>query len=378
MRRIMVAVGTRPEAIKMAPVVTTLAEADVGFEVRLCLTGQHRQMLDQALSVFDLKADTDLNLMRPNQDLSSLTAAVLESMKSVLAEAKPDLVLVQGDTTTTFAVALAAFYARIPVGHVEAGLRTWDMAAPYPEEANRCLTTVLTALHFPPTIGAKENLLRSQVPADRIFVTGNTVIDALLRTARRLESDEALATRVRSAFPFIRPDARLVLITGHRRESFGEGFDHICQGIQRAAVRFPDTDFVYPVHLNPNVREPVFRQLGARSNVHLIEPVDYLAIVWLMQRAHLVLTDSGGIQEEAPSLGKPVLVMREKTERPEGVEANTSRLVGTSADRIFEGISALMEDRSMYEAMSHASNPYGDGTASLQILSALQRWFDVA
>lgn len=354
----------------MAPLVKELQKA-AGFESRVCVTAQHRQMLDQVLELFSIKPEYDLNIMRPGQSLSGITSEILVRLEPVLQEFKPDLVLVHGDTSTTFATALAAYYQQIPVGHVEAGLRTGNIYSPWPEEANRKLTGALAKLHFAPTQQSRENLLREGVSDGEIHVTGNTVIDALLMVKERLLSDAELSGKQGEIFSFLRPGARLVLITGHRRENFGGGFERICAAIARLAREFPDADFVYPVHLNPNVREPVNRILQGLVNVHLIEPQDYLPFVYLMTRSHIILTDSGGIQEEAPSLGKPVLVMRDTTERPEAVAAGTVRLVGTSEERIVGGVRQLMRDEAEYERMSFAHNPYGDGQACRRIVSVI-------
>ena len=362
--------GTRPEAIKLAPVALALTR-DPRFAARMCVTAQHREMLDQVLEAFGLVPDTDLDLMVPHQTLAGLTAKAVAALDAYLAQTRPDLVLVQGDTTTTFCAALAAFYQNIPVGHVEAGLRTGDLQAPWPEEANRVLTTRLTALHFAPTESNRANLLREGVAPESIFVTGNTVIDALFLAVERVRAKplevpglppELLAER----------EQPLVLITGHRRESFGAGFEAICRALVTLANRFPATEFVYPVHLNPNVRAPVNAILAAAraSNVHLIEPLGYLPFVALMERATLILTDSGGVQEEAPSLGKPVLVMRDKTERPEAVLAGTVKLVGAHEAAIVSETARLLEDRAAYETMARAHNPYGDGHATGRILAA--------
>jgi UDP-N-acetylglucosamine 2-epimerase (non-hydrolysing) len=374
MLRVLSVFGTRPEAIKMAPLVSALAQ-DAAIDARICVTAQHREMLDQVLQLFDLKPDFDLDVMRPKQDLTSLTAVILEGLKPVYESFSPHVVLVHGDTTTTFAASLAALYQRIPVGHVEAGLRTGNLLSPWPEEANRKLTGALAQLHFAPTQAAKENLLRENVPPNRIVVTGNTVIDALLWVKARLDASAPLSDRQRSRFPFLQDHRRVVLITGHRRENFGGGFERICAAIAELAVRHSDIDLVYPVHLNPNVREPVNRLLQGRPNVHLIEPQDYLPFVYLMQRAHIILTDSGGIQEEAPSLGKPVLVMREATERPEAVQAGTVRLVGTDTGLIVDGVSRLLADKDDYLRMSFAHNPYGDGQACIRIVQCLMNHF---
>ncbi|WP_128003284.1 non-hydrolyzing UDP-N-acetylglucosamine 2-epimerase [Piscinibacter defluvii] len=368
--KVLTVFGTRPEAIKMAPLVKHL-EAVPGIESRVCVTAQHRQMLDQVLELFEIRPDHDLDLMRPGQDLTSITCEILQSIRGVYAAEQPDIVLVHGDTTTTFAASLAAFYQRIAVGHVEAGLRTGDLYAPWPEEANRRLTGALAQLHFAPTATSRENLLRENVPDERIVVTGNTVIDALLAVRGKLEQSAALSAPLAGRFPFLRPAAPLLLITGHRRENFGSGFERICAAIAQLARRHPSLDLVYPVHMNPNVREPVGRLLGGIGNVHLIEPLDYLPFVYLMSRATVILTDSGGIQEEAPSLGKPVLVMRDTTERPEAVAAGTVRLVGTDTLRIVDGVTGLLDDPEDYRRMSVAHNPYGDGHACKRIADAL-------
>ena len=367
--RILSVVGTRPEAVKMAMVARTLSAAD-GIEHELCITAQHREMLDSVLRLFDLKPDYDLDVMTPEQDLTDVTGAVLNGMRGVLAEAKPDRVLVQGDTTTVLATALAAFYAGIPVGHVEAGLRTGDMSAPWPEEMNRRLADALSDRHYAPTETARKRLIDEGLPDPGIVVTGNTVIDALLHVVRRLDSDPELRTEASARIPLPEGGRRLILVTGHRRESFGAGFEAICRAIAQISTR-DDVEIVYPVHLNPRVREPVFRHLADLPNVHLIEPLDYLAFVHLMNEAYLILTDSGGIQEEAPSLGKPVLVMRDTTERPEAVAAGTVRLVGTDAERITTETARLLDEQNTYAAMARIHHPYGDGRASKRILEDL-------
>lgn len=368
--KILTVFGTRPEAIKMAPVALGLAE-DPRFDARVCVTAQHREMLDQVTGLFGIRPDHDLSVMRPGQDLYDVTAAILTGLRPVLAEEAPDMVLVHGDTATTLATTIAAYYARIPVGHVEAGLRTGNMYAPWPEEGNRRVTGALARLHFAPTETSRQALLREGVADDAICVTGNTVIDALFRVIARIEADPALSAELAARFDFLNPARRLVLVTGHRRESFGGGFERICAALAELADRFPDTDILYPMHLNPNVREPVLRLLGGRGNVHLIEPLDYLPFVHLMSRAAIIITDSGGIQEEAPSLGKPVLVMRDTTERPEAVDAGTVRLVGTDTARIVTEASLLLSDPAAWEAMSRAHNPYGDGLATGRILNRL-------
>lgn len=365
--------GTRPEAIKMAPLAQSLAR-DERFESRICVTGQHREMLDQVLRIFSLEAAYDLAIMRPNQDLTDVTGAVMQGLRAPLADFAPDIVLVHGDTATTFAASLAAYYHRIPVGHVEAGLRTHDLYSPWPEEANRKLTGALARLHFAPTASAAANLRREGVARDAIIVTGNTVIDALLQMVERVRADAARGPAAIGALPPRATGRRMILVTGHRRESFGEGFERICQALATIARRFADVDIVYPVHLNPAVQEPVHRLLGGIANIHLIPPQDYIPFVRLMDEAHLVLTDSGGVQEEAPSLGKPVLVMRDTTERPEAVEAGTVKLVGTDAALIVKEVERLLTDETEYARMSFAHNPYGDGQASRRIIDALLAW----
>lgn len=335
--------GTRPEAIKMAPVALALAE-DVRFESRVCVTAQHRHMLDQVLTLFKVQPDFDLDVMRPGQDLSDLTGLILAGLKGILRASKPDVVLVHGDTATTLAATLAAFYERIPVAHVEAGLRTGNLYSPWPEEGNRKVAGALAGLHFAPTETSRANLEREGVPSHKIVVTGNTVIDALLSVTRRLEREPQLRAQLGEQFPFLSDSRRCVLVTGHRRESFGSGFERICTALLKIAEQFGDVDIVYPVHLNPNVREPVERLLAAKSNIHLIEPLTYLPFVYLMNRSHVVLTDSGGIQEEAPALGKPVLVMRDTTERPEALAAGTVRLVGTDVASITDNVRELLVD----------------------------------
>ena len=372
--RVLTVFGTRPEAIKMAPVVIALERA-AEIESRVCVTAQHRDMLDQVLSLFRIRPHYDLDVMEKNQGLTHVTQAVLSGMESVLDDFRPQRVLVHGDTTTTFAAALAAFYKKIPVAHVEAGLRTGDIYAPWPEEMNRKLADGLADLYFAPTASARQNLLGEGVDPRRIVVTGNTVIDALLHVVGMVRENAAMAREFDARFPFLRPEPgtsrrRLILVTSHRRENFGEGFERICDALARLSER-EDVEIVYPVHLNPNVREPVMRILGGRPRVHLIEPVDYPAFVHLMDRSFLIVTDSGGIQEEAPSLGKPVLVMRDVTERPEAVEAGTVRLVGTDAAVILRESERLLDDAVAYAAMSRAHNPYGDGKASERIVASI-------
>lgn len=376
--RVMTVFGTRPEAIKMAPVALALA-AEPQIEALICVTAQHRQMLDQVMRIFDLTADIDLDLMQPGQDLYDVTSRVLLGMRDVLKREQPDLVLVHGDTTTCFAAALAAFYQGIPVGHVEAGLRTGNLLAPFPEEANRSLVSRIAEMHFAPTERARSNLLAENIAVEKILVTGNTVIDALLIardkvgrmqvTAWHDSIGNALCDRI------LQRIGRFVLITGHRRENFGQGFIDLCNAIRTLALSHPDWLLVYPVHLNPNVQKPVLDILSGLPNVHLIEPLEYLPFVWLMDHCDLILTDSGGIQEEGPALGKPVLVMREVTERPEAIDAGTVKLVGTDKQRIIDAVELLLSDEHTYRTMATATNPFGDGTAAQQIVSKIkQRW----
>ena len=375
-KRILLVFGTRPEAIKMAPLYHALKADAEHFDTRVCVTAQHRQMLDQVLSLFDVATDVDLNLMKPGQDLFDITSSVLLGMRVVLREHRPDAVLVHGDTTTSLAAAMAGFYQGVPVGHVEAGLRTHDIHAPYPEEFNRQVTSRVTRWHFAPTPCSRDNLLAERVPAAHITVTGNTVIDALFWVLGRLDADaerrERISQVLSDALPFDWTTERLVLITGHRRENFGDGFLQICEALKSLANRYPAVRFVYPVHLNPQVQVPVMSLLAGLANVHLIAPLDYEPFVYLLKHAYVVLTDSGGIQEEAPSLGKPVLVMREVTERPEAVEAGTVQLVGANRQRIIDQVSQLLEDEASYRAMSRAHNPYGDGQACERIISVLR------
>lgn len=364
-KKVMVVFGTRPEAIKMAPLVTALKQRPE-LDTIVAVTAQHRQMLDQVLELFEISPDEDLNVMQPGQTLSGLTSRIVQGMENVIAKHKPDIVLVHGDTTTTFATSLAAFYQRTAIGHVEAGLRTGNLYSPWPEEANRKLTGVLAKLHFAPTQKSADNLRAENVDPATIHITGNTVVDALLAVVKKIQHDPALEAELAERFPFLDPSKRLILVTGHRRENFGDGFEHICHALKEIASR-GDTQVVYPVHLNPNVQEPVIRILGNQSSVHLIDPQEYLPFIYLMSRSHLIVTDSGGIQEEAPSLGKPVLVMRDTTERPEALEAGTVRLVGTDASRITQEVARLLDDQAAYELMSKAHNPYGDGKASERI-----------
>lgn len=370
MKKILTVFGTRPEAIKMAPLVKAL-EADPRFDAKVCVTAQHREMLDQVLEIFDIQPDFDLDLMKPGQTLPELTSSILLGMSSVYERFKPDVVLVHGDTATTFATALSAYYQQIPVGHVEAGLRTGNIYSPWPEEANRKLTGAITKYHFAPTETSQQNLLNETIPQDDIFVTGNTVIDALFLANEIIETNQELKTKFESQFDFLSEEKKLILVTGHRRESFGGGFERICESIRQIATNNPDVQVLYPVHLNPNVQEPVKRLLSDLDNVFLIEPQQYLPFVYLMNEAEIILTDSGGIQEEAPSLGKPVLVMRDTTERPEAVEAGTVKLVGTDVELITSQVKMLLLDAEAYKTMSRAYNPYGDGKACQRICDLL-------
>ena len=363
--------GTRPEAIKMAPMVINLANDD-RFHSRVCVTAQHREMLDQVLELFGLVPDYDLNIMKPDQNLTDVTTAIIQGLQAVLEDFKPDVILVHGDTATTFAASLAAYYQQIPVAHIEAGLRTHNLYSPWPEEGNRRLTGSLASMHFAPTQTSRQNLINEGVAAECIHVTGNTVIDALLSVVEKLHAPTSpLRGRLDRQFAFLPQDQRMILVTGHRRENFGDGLERICQALAETAARFPAVTFVYAVHLNPNVQEPVRRRLASISNVHLIEPLDYLPFVYLMTRAYLILTDSGGIQEEAPALGKPVLVMRDTTERPEAVDAGTARLVGTEIASITHHLRELLSDEAAYREMSNAHNPYGDGRACTRIREVL-------
>lgn len=368
--KILTVFGTRPEAIKMAPVVKALA-ADNNFEAKVCVTAQHRQMLDQVLDIFDISPDFDLNLMKPGQDLSDITSNVLLGMRDVYKQWTPDIMLVHGDTTTTLAASLSAYYAKVRVGHVEAGLRTHNKYSPWPEEMNRRVAGAVADIHFAPTEMAHANLLREGTAPESIHITGNTVIDALLNVVDRVRADTALRKRFEAQFDFLSSEKRLVLVTGHRRENFGAGFENICLAL-RDIVSRGDVQVVYPVHLNPNVQEPVRRILSGVKDIHLIEPLDYLPFVYLMDRSSLLITDSGGVQEEAPSLGKPVLVMRDTTERPEAVDAGTVKLVGTDQATIVREANRLLDDTVAYDAMARAHNPYGDGKAATRICDILK------
>jgi UDP-N-acetylglucosamine 2-epimerase (non-hydrolysing) len=369
--KILVVFGTRPEAIKMAPLVLELRKRK-HLEIQVCVTAQHRQMLDQVLQLFDLVPEFDLDIMQSQQDLIDITSRVLLGIRDVINQAKPDLVLVHGDTSTTFSASLAAFYLNVKVGHIEAGLRTGDIRSPWPEEMNRKLTSSLTELHFSPTETAKQNLLGEGISPDNIFVSGNTVIDALIQVVSKLQDDIVLCNALKHQFSFIDPSKKLILVTGHRRESFGDGFENICLALAKLA-KSSEVQIVYPVHLNPNVQEPVKRILANIDNIFLIEPQDYLPFVYLMSICTLILTDSGGIQEEAPSLGKPVLVMRDTTERPEAVTAGTVKLVGTDTNTVVSATNKLLTDTQAYSEMAVAHNPYGDGKASENIANIIEK-----
>ena len=374
MKKILFIFGTRPEAIKMAPLIKETGQSrSLGIEI--CVTGQHREMLDQVLKLFDICPDYDLNIMQPGQDLYDITSRILINLRDVLQQSKPDLVLVHGDTTTSMAAALAAFYQQIPVGHIEAGLRTHQPYNPWPEEMNRQVTDRICTYYFAPTEQSKKNLLQENIDEKKIFITGNTVIDALLMAVDIISSTSGMEEKIAKEFQekgYTVGNREYILVTGHRRENFGEGFLHICKAIKELAALHPDMDIVYPVHLNPNVQKPVYELLSGVDNVYLISPLDYLPFIYAMQHSTLLLTDSGGVQEEAPSLGKPVLVMRDTTERPEAVEAGTVKLVGTDAEAIVSNVTALLQDKEMYKRMSETHNPYGDGQACERIMAALR------
>ena len=375
MKKILLVFGTRPEAIKMAPLVKALQKDTEHFETRVCVTAQHRQMLDQVLEVFGITPEYDLNIIAPNQDLYDITAKVLLGLREVLKDFRPDTVLVHGDTTTSMAASLAAFYMQIPVGHVEAGLRTYNMLSPWPEEMNRQVTDRICTYYFAPTEQSRANLLQENIDAKKIFITGNTVIDALLMAVDIISTTAGVKEKMAKELQekgYTVGDREYILVTGHRRENFGDGFLHICKAIKELAALHPEMDIVYPVHLNPNVQKPVYELLSGLSNVYLISPLDYLPFIYAMQHSTLLLTDSGGVQEEAPSLGKPVLVMRDTTERPEAVEAGTVKLVGTDAEAIVSNVTALLQDKEMYKRMSETHNPYGDGQACERIIAALR------
>jgi UDP-N-acetylglucosamine 2-epimerase (non-hydrolysing) len=372
MKKILIVFGTRPEAIKMAPLVKEFQKHPDAFLTKICITAQHREMLDQVLSIFEIVPDYDLNIMKAGQDLYDITSRVLMGMRDVLQEYKPDLLLVHGDTTTSSTAALASFYQQIPVAHIEAGLRTGNIFAPWPEEMNRMLTRCLTQFHFSPTPTSRENLLKENVKAENIIITGNTVIDALHLILEKIRLNQSLHDYIAKILTEkgieIKKDRKIILITGHRRENFGPGFINICNAIREIAVSHPDVDLIYPVHLNPNVQKPVHDILNGQPNILLTDPLEYLPFIYLMERSDIILTDSGGIQEEAPSLGKPVLVMRDTTERPEAVEAGTVKLVGTDKEKIVEELTLLLERSAYYQAMAKAHNPYGDGLASKRIV----------
>lgn len=375
MKKVLIVFGTRPEAIKMVPLIKEFEKYTVDFEMKVCVTAQHREMLDQVLELFDIKPDFDLNIMAPGQDLYDITSKVLLGMRDVLNTFKPDVVLVHGDTTTTISTTLAAFYQQIPVGHVEAGLRTGNIYSPWPEEANRLLTTQIAKYHFAPTETNKANLLKEHISEQDIIVTGNTVIDALFLVLDKIKNDDSLEREINLKIfekGYKITDRKIILITGHRRENFGDGFLNICSALSELAEQYPEVDFVYPVHLNPNVQKPVKEILTGIENVYLIDPLDYLPFVYLLSKAYLVLTDSGGVQEEAPSLGKPVLVMRDTTERPEAVEAGTVILIGTDKEGIKLNVSRLLESETLYQKMAYAHNPYGDGNACAKIVNYLK------
>lgn len=375
-KTVMLVFGTRPEAIKMAPIIKLLNK-DERFNCKICVTGQHRQMLDKVLSLFEIVPDYDLNIMKLNQSLSSVTGSILDGLDNILEKEKTDIILVHGDTATTMATTLSAYFHQIPVGHVEAGLRTGNIYSPWPEEGNRKITGAIANIHFAPTLKSKENLLNEGINKNNIIVTGNTVIDALFLVGNILNTNNQLREKIKTQFSFLDDNKKMVLITGHRRENFGGGFENICHAIKRFASENPDMQFVYPVHLNPNVQSPVNNILSNLGNVFLIDPQDYLPFIYLMEKSFFILTDSGGVQEEAPSLGKPVLVMRDTTERPEAVEAGTVKLVGTDYEKIYQSMKSLTEDHSEYTAMSMAHNPYGDGKASEKIIESLCHFLSV-
>lgn len=376
MLKVLLVFGTRPEAIKMAPLVHAL-RAQSHIDAKVCVTAQHREMLDSVLSLFDITPDYDLDIMKSGQSLTALSSRILVGLEDVLKIFTPDIVLVHGDTSTTLNASLAAFYQKIDIGHIEAGLRTYNLYSPWPEEANRQLTTVLTKWHFAPTTTAAGYLQQEMVPDHKIMVTGNTVIDALHYIKNKINHSPEIQAEMQQHFSMLDLTKKRVLVTGHRRENFGDGFDNICRALKRLALRYPDIEFVYPVHLNPNVQQPVYQHLNGLNNIVLIDPQEYLPFVWLMQQSYLILTDSGGIQEEAPSLGIPVLVMRDTTERPEAVEAGTVKLVGATEDSIFTHVSALLDDTVLHSQMSRAHNPYGDGTACQKIVDFLKKAYNV-
>ncbi len=375
MKKILLVFGTRPEAIKMAPLVKEFQKHQDKFETKVCVTGQHRQMLDQVMDVFDIKADYDLNIMAPGQDLYDITTKVLLGLRSVIKEFQPEIVFVHGDTTTAMASSLAAFYSHIKIAHIEAGLRTHNLQSPWPEEMNRQLADRITDYHFAPTEASKQNLIEEKISSEHIYITGNTVIDALLMGLDLIESDSNLLQKIEAEIKgkgyTLHGDKKIVLVTGHRRENFGDGFQNICSALKEIALANPNIDIVYPVHLNPNVQKPVYELLKGVPNIYLISPLDYLPFIYLMQKSHIILTDSGGIQEEAPSLGKPVLVMRNTTERPEAVDAGTVKLVGTDKQTIVDNVNELLTNNNIYRKMSETHNPYGDGKACQRIVDSI-------
>ena len=375
-KTIMLVFGTRPEAIKMAPIVKFLKQ-DKRFVCKVCVTGQHRQMLDTVLSLFDIVPDYDLDIMKSNQTLSTVTSSILQGLENIFSKNKPDIVLVHGDTATTMATTLSSYFHQIPVAHVEAGLRTGNLYSPWPEEGNRKVTGAIANIHFAPTQYAKSNLLKENISESTITITGNTVIDALFLVSDIINKDSDMVASMHNIFPFLSDRKKMVLVTGHRRENFGSGFENICFAIKKVANEYPEMQFVYPVHLNPQVQKPVNELLSNVDNIFLIEPQDYLPFVYLMGRSYFILTDSGGIQEEAPSLGKPVLVMRDTTERPEAVDAGTVKLVGTEIESIYSNMKMLIEDQSVYSSMALAHIPYGDGNASLNIIRVLANYFNL-
>ncbi|OVE81900.1 UDP-N-acetylglucosamine 2-epimerase (non-hydrolyzing) [bacterium K02(2017)] len=377
LKKILIVFGTRPEAIKMAPVFHAFKQVHDEFETRVCVTAQHREMLDHVLTLFDIKPDYDLDIMKKGQDLTHITSRILNDMQGVLKDFEPDLVLVQGDTSTAFTTALAAFYHQTKVAHVEAGLRTQNIYSPWPEELNRKLIGSIANIHFPPTAISKNNLVKENINPDNIYITGNTVIDALLKIVNKIEKDKTLRSELDAEFNFLDPKKRMILVTGHRRESFGDGFKSMCQAMKSIVEQFPDVELLYPVHLNPNVQKPVNEILKIKdaefsNRVHLIQPVEYEKFIYLMNRAYIILSDSGGVQEEAPSLGKPVLVMRDITERPEAVESGCVRLVGTTSKKIFNETKTLLENDDTYLSMSQSNNPFGDGTAAEKIVKVVK------
>lgn len=375
MIKIIVVFGTRPEAIKMSPIVLNLKN-DPKFDLRVAVTGQHKEMLNQVLELFDINPDYNLDIMKKNQTLTDISSNILVGMNEVFSSFHPDLILVHGDTATTFSSALSAYYHKIPVAHVEAGLRTGNILSPWPEEGNRKLTSTITELHFAPTAQSKENLLKENIDSDKVIITGNTVIDALMTITSKLQENNTLKQQLDNHFSFLDPNKRLILVTGHRRENLGQGFENIFSALAEIASQFSDIQIIYPLHLNPKVREPAERILKNKPNVFLVEPLDYLPFIYLMNRSYMILTDSGGIQEEAPSLGKPVLVLRDTTERPEAIAAGTVKLVGTNKKKIIEECKVLLQQEAAYNAMSYAHNPYGDGKASGKIKEALLNFFE--